>query len=119
MPTAIAATAAYRNKVATAAATGGAIPKATWLAVGSGDAPYSPDTDTALQVEVFRVATTNEVSGASMTVRGVVSGEDVGENVVREVGVFAADGTLMGRRVVAPKELEPETEIEFEIVFEY
>jgi hypothetical protein len=25
----------------------------------------------------------------------------------------------MGRRVVAPKELEPETEIEFEIVFEY
>jgi hypothetical protein len=54
-----------------------------------------------------------------MTVRGVVSGEDVGENAVREVGVFAADGTLMGRRVVAPKELEPETEIEFELVFEY
>jgi hypothetical protein len=105
MPTAIAATAAYRNKVATAAATGAALPKAAWLAFGSGDAPYSPDVDTALQAEFLRVATSNEVSGPSLTVRGVLSG--------------AADGTLMGRRVVAPKELEPETEIEFEIVFEY
>lgn len=119
MPTAIAATAAYRNKVATAAATGDALPKAAWLAFGSGDAPYSPDVDTALQAEFFRVATANEVSGPSLTVRGVLSGQAAGENIVREVAVIAADGTLMGRRVVAPKELEPETEIEFEIVFEY
>ena len=36
-----------------------------------------------------------------------------------EVAVIADDETLMARRVVARKELEPETEFEVELVFEY
>jgi hypothetical protein len=35
------------------------------------------------------------------------------------VGAFASDGTLVGRRVIAPKEFEPETEMDFELTFQY
>ncbi len=115
----IAATAAYRNKVALAAANGTVLPQAAWLAFGSGDRLYYPDIDVALQNEFLRVATVNTVDGARMTVAGTLAGAAAGMNITREVAVIASDGTLMGRRVVAPKELEPETEIDFEIVFEY
>lgn len=119
MLTPIAAATAYRHRIALAVAEGGSIPKAAYLAFGSGDRPYSPDTDTALQAEFLRVACTTSVDGVRLTVTGVLKGSATGLNVTREVAVFAADGTLMGRRVVAAKELEPETEITFELVFEY
>lgn len=115
----VAASAAYRHQVALAAANGTPIPRAAWLAFGTGDRPYSPDTDLALEAEFLRVATINQVDGPRLAVSGVLQGAATGTNVVREVAVIAVDGTLMGRRVVAPKELEPETEIEFELVFEY
>lgn len=115
----IAASTAYRHKVALAAANGTVLPRAAWLAFGTGDRAYSPDTEMALQSEFLRVATTNTVEGPRLTISGVLQGSATGSHVIREVAVIASDGTLMGRRVVAPKELEPETEIEFELVFEY
>lgn len=115
----VAASAAYRHQVALAAANGAAVPRAAWLAFGTGERAYSPDTDIALQAELLRVATTNTVDGVRLTVAGTLLGSATGASVIREVAVIAADGTLMGRRVVAPKELEPETEILFELVFEY
>ena len=66
---AIAVTHAYRNRVALAAANGTALPRAAFMAFGSGSRPY--------------------------------------------------DGTLMGRRVLAPKEFEPDTEFELSLIFEY
>ncbi|MFC0708834.1 hypothetical protein ACFSVK_19365 [Azorhizophilus paspali] len=115
---AIAATTAYRSRVALAAAEGGPLPRAAWLAFGADDSPYSLD-DTALGAEWLRVATTNVTDGPLLTVTGVLDGAAAGLNVLREVGVFAADGTLMGRRVLTPKELEPGTVLEFEITFQY
>ena len=119
MLTPIAASAAYRYQVALACANGSAMPKAAFLAFGSGSRPYDPATDQGLEAEFIRVSTSNSVAGPRLTVKGVLTGAQAGSNVVREVAVLTDTGTLMGRRVVAPKELEPETEIEFEIVFEY
>lgn len=115
---AIAATNAYRSAVALAAAEGGFLPRAEYIAFGSSSAPYTLD-DTALAAEWLRVPVTNTTSGPLLTVAGVLSGAAAGLNVLREVGVIAADGTLMGRRVLTPKELEPETQLEFEITFQY
>lgn len=115
----IAATIAYRSLVALAAANGTAVPRAAFMAFGTGDDAYSPDTDTALRAEFLRVPTTNSPVGPSLAVIAVLQGVAAGNNIVREVAVIASDGTLMGRRVVAPKQLEPETEIEFELIFEY
>lgn len=116
---AIAVTHAYRNKVALAAANGTALPRAEFMAFGSGSRPYTPETDAALQSEFVRVPTSNSVTGPELTVSAVLTGTAAGANVLREVGVFCADGTLMGRRVLAPKEFEPDTEFELELVFEY
>lgn len=116
--TAIAATTAYRHQVALRAANGGALPAAAWIAFGTGARPYTLD-DTALEAEFFRVPANNSVAGVQMTVAGVLTGIDAGAHVLREVGVFSADGTLMGRRVLTPKELEPETQLEIELVFQY
>lgn len=115
---AIAATTAYRSKVALAAAQGGPLPRAAHLAFGAGDRPYTLS-DTALQSEWLRVPTTNTTSGPLLTVAGVLSGAVAGLNTLREVGVLTEDGTLMGRRVLTPKSLEPETQLEFEITFQY
>lgn len=115
---AVATTAAYRAKVASAAAEGGLLPKASYLAFGSGDTPYSID-DTALENEWLRVPTTNTATGPLLTVTGVLLGAEAGLNVLREIGVVCEDGTLMGRRVISHKELEPETRLEFEITFQY
>jgi hypothetical protein len=115
----IAATKAHRSAVALAVASGTVIPAAAFVAFGSGDTPYNPDTDVSLEDEFFRVAAINSTDGPQLTVRGTLQGIDAGANITREVAVFASDGTLMGRKVIAPKELEPESSIEFEIVFEY
>lgn len=116
--TAIAATKTYRHKVALSAATGAALPKAAWVAFGAGARPYTLD-DVELESEFCRVPADNRVAGVQMTVAGVLTGVAAGAHVLREVGVFSADGTLMGRRVFTPKELEPETQLEIELVFQY
>lgn len=117
--TAIAVTTAYRTIVALAAANGTIIPAAAWVAFGRGDTAYNPETDTGLEDEFLRVPSVNVADGPILTVRGTLEGLVAGSNITREVAAIAADGTLMGRRVIAPKELEPESSIEFEIVFEY
>ena len=54
-----------------------------------------------------------------MVARGVLTGVQTGNRVVREAGVFTSTGVLVGRRALAQKELESETEMEVEIHFEY
>lgn len=115
----IAATIAYRSAVALAVAGVAPQPTAAYVAFGSGDRPYSPDTDVDLEAEFHRVIAEAIPSGPTLTVRGTLAGAAAGTNVLREIGVFASDGTLMGRRVVAAKEFEPETEFEVDLVFEY
>ncbi|MBP9526915.1 MAG: phage tail protein [Laribacter sp.] len=116
---AIAVTHDYRHKVALAAANGTAVPRAAFMAFGSGSRPYAPETDTALEAEFVRVPTTNSVTGPELTVSAVLTGTAAAGHTLREVGVFAADGTLMGRRVLAPKAFEPDTGFELDIIFEY
>lgn len=116
--TAIAATNLYRNKVAIAAAGSGPMPQATHVAFGDGDAPYTLD-DTELAGEFLRMASVNTVDGVMLTVLATITGAQAGAHVLREVGVFAEDGTLMGRRVLAPKEFETEMQLDFELTFQY
>lgn len=116
---AIAVSHTYRHQVALAAAAGTAIPKTAWMAFGRSDRPYAPETDVALGDEFVRVPVTTQVDGPTLIASGVLTGEAAGGNTLREVGVFTADGTLMGRRVLAPKSFEPDTEFEVELVFEY
>lgn len=116
--TAIAATVAYRGCVAIAAATGGAVPRASHIAFGTGDRPYSVD-DTDTDGEFARLPATATTSGVLLTVKAVLPGSTVGERTLRNVAVFASDGTLMGRKVISPKQFEPETQMEFELHFQY
>lgn len=116
--TALAATNAYRNKVALAAAAGTALPKVSHLAFGTGSAAYAVS-DTALQAEFLRIPAVVTVSGVTLTATATLLGAAAGDRIVREVGVFAQDGTLVGRRVFAPKEFEPESQMEFELTFQY
>lgn len=113
------ATTAYRRLVAAAAANGTALSPLAFMAFGTGDAAYAPASDTKLKAEFARVACTRSVDGVTVTARGVLSGATAGSRTVREIGIFTASGVLVGRRVIAPKELEPESEIEIEIEFEY
>lgn len=114
----IAATYAYRRKVALAAANGTAISKIAYLAFGSGDRSYTLD-DTRLQSEFKRVAATTVVSGVELLATATLKGTEAGSHTLREVGAFTADGTLVGRRVISPKQFEPETEMDFELTFQY
>lgn len=109
---------AYRSRVALAAAEGGLMPRAAFMAFGAGSSPYQIS-DTGLEAEWLRVPVINTTDGPLLTVSGLLSGGDAGSNVLREVGVFTDDGVLMGRRVLSAKELEPETRLEFEITFQY
>ncbi|MOA01623.1 hypothetical protein D3C78_1210410 [compost metagenome] len=104
--------------MATAAANGTALPRISHLAFGTGSRAYSLD-DTALQSEFSRIAAQVSVTGVEVTAIATLQGAIVGTRVLREVGAFAADGTLIGRRVMTPKEFEPETEMEFELTFQY
>ncbi len=116
--TAIACTTAYRNKVALAAANGSALPKISHMAFGTGSAPYAVS-NTALAAEFLRIPATVSVAGVTLTALATLLGSAVGSRTVQEVGVFAQDGTLVGRRVFAPKAFEPETQMEFELTFQY
>lgn len=115
----VAATIAYRSAVALAVAGGAPLATAAYVVFGSGTRPYSPDADVALERQFAQVIAECSTDGPTLTVRGTLPGSMAGEHPVTEVGVLASDGTLMARRVVAPKHLEPETEYEFELVFEY
>lgn len=116
--TAIATTNTYRQRIAQAAAAGGALSPIARIAFGSGQRPYSLD-DTALQAQFAQVAATVTRAGVLVTATAVLTGAQAGSNALREVGVYTADGTLVARRVVAPKEFEPEMQIEYEITFQY
>lgn len=112
-------TVAYRSAVATAAAGGAPIAPLAWMAFGESADPYSPDTDAALRAEFARVPLVVTVQGPNVIARGVLTGELAGLRTVREAGVFTANGVLAGRRTLAPKELERDTELEIEIHFAY
>lgn len=114
----IAATYAYRRKVATAAANGTVISKIAYLAFGSGDRAYTLD-DTRLEREFKRVAANTSVKGVELLATGTLTGIAAGNKTLKEVGAFTADGTLVGRRVISPKQFEPETEMDFELTFQY
>jgi len=117
--TAIPATKTYRRKVALAAANGSALPRIAYLAFGTGSAAYDPAIDTTLPGEFARVAADTSVSDVTLTAIATLTGTQVGTRVLRGVAAFTSDGTLVGRRVITPKEFEPEMEMDFELTFQY
>lgn len=118
MATTIPATNVYRDKVAAAAASGGRLPAASEIAFGTGTSGSSPD-DTSLESEVHRNSLEEaSASGTVLTCTGTLTGEESGEKVT-EVGIFDADGDLMGRRTFRPKELESESSLEFTLIFQF
>jgi hypothetical protein len=116
--TAIAATNAYRQMIAQAAATGGAVSPIAFVAFGTGETPYTVD-DIALNAEFLRIAASVSRNGVIVTAAATITGAQVGSRVLREVGAFTASGILVGRRIVAPKEFEPDTDFDIEIDFQY
>jgi len=113
------ATNAYRRKVALAAANGTAVPRIRWLAFSTSSAPYDPATDTNLPGEFARIQADVSVADVTVTAKVTLAGATVGTRTLRSVAAFAADGTLVGKRVLAPKQFEPETEMDFELTFQY
>lgn len=109
----------YRARVAQVAASGGDMPAINLIAFGSGDAAYSPEADTGLQFELVRLPAHAETEGPVLTVQVTLSGTQVAGKTIREIGVFAADGTLACRRVIKPLELEAFAELDIEMTFEY
>lgn len=109
----------YRALVARVAATGGEMPAINMIAFGSGDAPYSPEADIGLKAELIRLPAQAEPDGPVLTVRATLSGAHVTSQTIREIGALTADGTLVGRRVLKPLELEPFAELDIEMTFEY
>jgi hypothetical protein len=119
MATTIPATYAYREKVAAAAAAGGSLPAAAEIAFGTGTTAPSPG-DTSLENEVHRQSLGSaSADGTILTCTGKLQGDDSGDNEITEVGVFDSEGDLMGRRVFNPKQLEPESSLEFTLNFQY
>ena len=112
-------TTAYRHALAVAAATGGAISAAAFMAFGTGSKAYSPDTDTALDAEFARIPLASVVTGPELVASASLTGTLLGDRAVREIGIFTASGVLMGRKVIRPIELEPFGLIDIEITFEY
>jgi|TARA_A100001518_G_C1223470_1_gene69339 phage-related tail fiber protein len=108
----IPATEQFRAKVASAVAAGGSVPAITHVAWGTNSDPSSPD-QTALGAEVHRQAVTGATAdGVVLHITGTLSGADVPGHSLRELGIFDAEGGLAGRRVFAPMELDPGTEID-------
>lgn len=113
------ATHAYRALVARCAAEGGHLPKISRIAFGSGDHPYSPEADVSMEKELVRLPAVTSADGPLVTIRATLAGSYIGDAVIREIGAFADDGTLVGRRVIKPTELEPFAELDIEMTFEY
>ena len=115
----ILATNAYRSLIAAAVAAGGSVPEPTEIAFGTGTTEPSVD-DTELETELVRKDLGSvSVDGMTVNVTGALLGTESGVSVITEMGVFAADGTLMGRRTFAPKTLEPESRIDFDLDFSF
>lgn len=112
-------TTAYRTAVAVAAAGGAPLSPIAYMAFGTASEPYHPDIDTAVPGEFKRIPVSVTVQGPTVTARAVLTGQDAGMHGIEGAGVFTLDGTLVGRRVLARKELETEAELEIEITFEY
>jgi hypothetical protein len=75
--------------------------------------------DTGLQIEVYRTPpVSTSVDGTVLTVTGTLLGEH-STAPITEVGIIAADGTLMGRRTFSAKTLEAESSLEFTLHFQY
>lgn len=118
-PNATPTTHAYRSAVALSAATGAAISPIAFMAFGTSARAFSAADDTALYGELVRLPVTAIATGPEVKVIGVLAGIQVGNSVVREVGVFTAAGVLVGRAVLTPKEFEENSELEIEMIFEY
>jgi len=118
MPATIPATDVYRAKVSAAAAAGGSLPSAAVIAFGTGTTPPSPE-DTALDAEVYRKDLDSaSAAGSVLTCIGTIDGSE-STDAITEVGVFDADGDLMGRRTFAPKTLEAESSLRFTLNFQF
>lgn len=113
------ATHAYRALVARCAAEGALMPKISHIAFGTGQRPYAPEADADLDKELIRLPAVTTAEGPLLSTRVTLVGSYIGDAVIREVGAFAADGTLVGRRVIKPTELEPYAELDIELTFEY
>lgn len=118
-PTVGPATRAYRSAVALAVAGAAPLAQAQYMVFGEGDRPHSPETETEMDAPLLQVVAECTTDGPTLIVTGKITGQQAAGRKIREVGVLASDGTLMGRRVVAPKELELETEYEVSLRFEY
>ena len=114
-----AATHVYRSAVASAVAGSAPLAPAQYVVFGEGGRTYSPETDTEMDSPFAQSLAECSTEGVTLIVRGKLTGQQAEGRVVREVGVLTSDGTLMGRRVVAPKELEVESEYEVVLKFEY
>ncbi|MCK9514079.1 MAG: hypothetical protein M0R28_23010 [Pigmentiphaga sp.] len=116
---AILATNQFRRAVAHGVAEGGSVPRAVEIAFGIGTMPPSV-ADEALEVELIRKPLLSAVAeGVVLRVKGTLLGTEAGNATITEVGVFAEGGILMGRRVFAPKQLEPVTRIDFDLDFQF
>lgn len=112
-------TVAYRSSLARLAAEGGEVSPIAYLAFGEGGAEYSPDLDTGMSAEVLRLPCSCTANGPEATASATLPGSLVVGSRITEVGAFTAAGTLVARKRIAPVELEPYGEMDFDIVFEY
>lgn len=113
----ILATTVFRHAVACAVAAGSLMPKAAYVAFGTGTAPPSPN-DEGLEAEVYRTPILSaEADGPDLLLTAVLDGAMSGDAVITEYGFFTDTGLLMGREVWKPKTLEPNTQIELRSFF--
>lgn len=117
--TPILTTVAYRSHLAATAASGGELSPIAYLAFGTGTRGYSPDEDTALQAEVARLPAAVRVEGPEVTASATLPGAAIAGLTITEVAAFTASGVLVMRKTIAPVELEPYGEMDFDITFEY
>lgn len=115
----IAATEAFRSKVAIAVAHGYAAPTITHVAWGSGSDLERPE-DIQLQNEVARTIVSNRTpDGVTLSITAEINGEQTSGATLTEVGLIDSDGDLAGRRVFSPIQLDSGTSITttFNLIF--
>lgn len=115
----IPASTAYRAKVAAAVAGKATLPTITHMAWGTNGDPASP-AETMLGDEVHREPVIDATpEGVRLHVTGVLKGDDVPGQAIREVGLIDSEGGLAGRRAFSPLELDPGTEIDATIDLQF